>query len=76
MRAPRVALALAALVLLAFGAASVHYTLEEDLEHHREWAAEHDMPPPAPWITVLGWAAVGAGGLLACLAATHRVRSA
>lgn len=66
----RLVLFVLALLLLGFGAASLHYTGAEDVDHHREWAGRHDMPPPQPAITVMGWVALAAGTL--CLATSFR----
>jgi len=58
---PRWIAVIVAVMLLVFGGFSLHYTSAEDVDHHREWAAEHDMPPPQPAVTVVGWISMAAG---------------
>ena len=73
MRSRKVRFVLA-LALIALGGLSVHYTLDDGAEHHREWAVEHHMPEPQPAITIGGWIAVALGA--AVLVATFRTRRA
>ncbi len=55
---------IAALVLLVLGLACLNYTTDTGAEHHREWAAEHDLPPPSPAIFYGGAVATVLGALL------------
>jgi len=71
-RALSVAILFAAAILIAFGALSVHYTSAEDADHHRVWAESHHVPPPAIWITVLGWTAITLGASLVVRTAFSR----
>ena len=53
-------------ILVVFGAACLNYTKPSAVEHHRNWAAEHDAPPPSDTVMLGGVTAVAAGaGLLA-----------
>jgi len=47
------------LVVLLFGLAVANYSKPSTLDHHRDWAAEHDVPAPDGW-----WLYAGLGGAL------------
>ena len=55
-----------ALIVLVFGVLCLNYTKGTGWEHHAEWAAANNMPPPSEWIyrmgvlfSILGAAAIG-----------------
>ena len=49
------------IVILAFGLGCLNYTRFDGIEHHRESAAAHSLPPPAPWMFLTGVAATVVG---------------
>ena len=61
-------------ILIVFGLACVNYTKPSGLEHHREWAAQHNAPPPNDTILIGGVVGVGAGvGLIGLGVSRRRV---
>jgi hypothetical protein len=68
-RVTRWLIALGAAMLLAFGLGCLNYTKARGLEHHKQFAQEHGLPPPTESILFGGVAAVIVGsGLLGYLA--------
>lgn len=62
--------AIAAVLLIAFGLATLHYVNPDDVAHHREWAREHGAPEPGFWPLALGAFALALGAYL--LGSRHR----
>jgi len=61
--ARRLLLGFVSFIVIAFGLLSVHYTIFDGVEHHREWAREHGMPEPSRGIFYLGCGAATLGGV-------------
>ena len=55
---------LVGIALLVLGVLTVHYTFGQpgSWEHHTEWAAANDMPPPSFELFVLGSTSTALGG--------------
>jgi hypothetical protein len=64
-RASRIAQVACSLVLVAVGFLCLNYTKGFDMDHHVEWARQHDMPAPSYAIFLAGalLGALGAGGV-------------
>lgn len=54
----------AGLLILAFGLGCLNYTRADAIEHHRQVAARHNLPPPSPTILYGGVFAVISGSAL------------
>ena len=63
------------LAVLLLGLACLNYTTDASADHHRAWAAEHDLPPPSPPLFYAGAAATVAGAMLLGLSIGRRRRA-
>ncbi len=62
-RPSRLGRSLVGILILVAGTLCLNYTQGFDMDHHVEWAAQHDLPAPAYPVFVAGviLVAVGAG---------------
>ena len=49
------------LLVLAFGLGCLNYTSFDNVEHHREWAAEYGLPEPSRPLLIAGAASTSVG---------------
>jgi hypothetical protein len=62
------------IVVLAVGLLCLNYTNGAGAEHHREWAAEHDLPPPSQQIFYGGAGATVVSAMLLGLSLGRRTK--